>query len=455
MIVPRLLVVLFTMWMLAGCQSASTREATSSRADAQTAPEASLSSEPSAGLSEPAEPAPIEPSATVSFRAMLRDENRNHVLEQGEQMTLEVEITNHGPGPVSDLEIRCSGRGRIAEQFTQPLRVATLPPGERTRLVATAKVPAVEQIQQGEVVVELAAESQAVQLPPSKTFMVAIRPGSADQIEVLSVDVDQIPKRLPGAEQPNAVGVVIGIGNYRDQRQAGGRYAVHDAEITAGYWRTVVGVPATRLKLLTDRRALRDDFVDTFERWLPEQIKPGSLVYVYVSGKAAVHPTTGAVELAPYDALSSSTERHYPLRRLHAALARLPIERALLFLELSLEPSSGGLDQHPAAPRWKTPDLAANPGKILQVIGNQALQEAHDYPLGRHGLFTYHLLKGLAGGADPKKTGLVSLGELCRYVQEQVQDAARTEFGNQQEPTCRPSPRDAEVLAQVVITRLK
>jgi hypothetical protein len=49
----------------------------------------------------------------------------------------------------------------------------------------------------------------------------------------------------------------------------------------------------------------------------------------------------------------------------------------------------------------------------------------------------------------------VSLGELCRYVQEQVQDAARTEFGNQQEPTCRPSPRDAEVLAQVVITRLK
>ena len=452
MIAPRLVIIMmFSLWMLAGCQSASTREQASDRVDTQAVPQSQASVETNGNSPEPES---AEPTATLSFRAMLRDESRNHVLEQGERITLEVEITNHGPGSVSNVEIRCSGKGGIAEQFTPPLRVETLSPGERRRLVATAKAPAVDQVSQGEVTVELVSESRAVQLPPPKTFMVAVRPGLADQVEVLSVDVDQIPRRPVGAEQPDAVGVVIGIGNYRDQGQAGGRYAVHDAEITAGYWRTVVGVPASRLKVLTDRRALRDDFVDTFETWLPQQVKPGSLVYVYLSGKAAVHPTTGAVELAPYDAQPSSTERHYPLRRLHAALARLPIERAVLFLELTLEPSSGGLEQNPSAPRWETPDLAANPGKIVQVIGNQALQEAHDYSLGRHGLFTYHLLKGLAGGADAKKTGRVSLGALCRYVEEQVQDASRTEFGNQQAPICRPSPMDA-ALAQVVLSRVK
>lgn len=450
MIAPRLVVITISLWMLAGCQSASTRESASGPVEPQTVLQSRAPVETNGRSPEPES---AEPSATLSFRAMLRDENRNHVLEQGEQMTLEVEITNHGPGPVSDLEIHYSGKGRIAEQFTQPLRVDALAAGERTRLVATAKAPPVKQVEQGELTVELVSGDH-IQVPPAKTFVVAVRPGSADQIEVLSVDVDQIPNKPGGAGQPQAIGIAIGIGNYRDAGQTGGRYAVHDAEITAAYWRTVVGVPASQLKLLTGRRALRDDFVDTFETWLPQQVKPGSLVYLYVSCKASVHPTTGAVELAPYDALPSSTERHYPLRRLHAALARLPIERALVFLELSLEPSSGGLAQNPAPPRWETPDLTAHSGKIVQVIGNQALQEAHDYPLGRHGLFTYHLLKGLAGGADLKKDGRVSLGELCRYVKEQVQDAARTEFGNQQEPTCRPSPAD-DALAQVVLTRLK
>ncbi|MGE3154575.1 MAG: hypothetical protein AB7G48_06285 [Nitrospiraceae bacterium] len=451
MVGPRLVIIIFAAWMLAGCQSASPRERAPDAGETQAVPRAQEVPETNgSGL----ESASDGPSATLAFRAMLRDENRNHVLEQGERMTLEVEITNLGPGSVSDIEIRCSGKGGIAEQFTGSPHVATLPAGVRTRLVATATAPSVDQVQQGELTVELATGDSSVQLPPAKTFVVAIRPGSADQVEVLSVDVDQIPIRSRGAEQPHAVGVAIGIGNYRDQGQAGGRYAVHDAEITAAYWRTVVGVPASRLKLLTGRRALRDDFVDTFETWLPQQVKPGSLVYIYLSGKASVHPSTGAVDLAPYDALPSSTERHYPLRRLHAALARLPIERALLFLEVSLEPSSGDLTQNPALPRWETPDLAIHPGKIVQVIGNHALQEAHDYPLGRHGLFTYHLLKGLAGEADPKKTGRVSLGDLCRYVKEQVKDAARTEFGNQQEPICRPTTADAAI-AQVVITRLK
>lgn len=451
MIALRFVVITLSLWMLAGCQSAPTREQASDQREAQTVPQSQASAEPNG---ESLEPESSEPSAILSFRAMLRDESRNHVLEQGEQITLEVEITNHGPASASDLEVRCSGKGGIAEQFTSPLRVATLAPGERRRLVATAKAPAVDQVSQGEVRVELVSESRAVQLPPPKTFTVAVRPGSADQTEVLSVDVDQIPRRPLGAEQPNAVGVVIGIENYRDLGRAGGRYAVHDAEVTAGYWRTIVGVPASRLKVLTDRRALRDDFVDTFETWLPRQVKSGSLVYVYVSGRAAVHPTTGAVDVAPYDAQPASTERHYPLRRLHAALARLPIERAVLFLELSLEPSSGGLEQSPASPRWESPEFAADSGKIVQVIGNQVLQEAHDYSLGRHGLFTYHLLKGLAGGADAQKTGRVSLGALCRYVQEQVQDASRTEFGNQQAPVCRPWPMEA-ALAQVVLTRVK
>lgn len=50
---------------------------------------------------------------------------------------------------------------------------------------------------------------------------------------------------------------------------------------------------------------------------------------------------------------------------------------------------------------------------------------------GGHGVFTYFLLKGLAGDADANSDHRVSLGELIPYLSENVRRATR----NGQSPT--------------------
>jgi hypothetical protein len=76
----------------------------------------------------------------------------------------------------------------------------------------------------------------------------------------------------------------------------------------------------------------------------------------------------------------------------------------------------------------------------MWMVGNHRLQEAQSLEQGRHGLFTYHLLRGLQGLADADRDGTVVAGELCTYARNQVSRAAKEQFGNGQDPLCVPPP---------------
>src|SRR5262249_9132793 len=51
-----------------------------------------------------------------------------------------------------------------------------------------------------------------------------------------------------------------------------------------------------------------------------------------------------------------------------------------------------------------------------------------------HGLFTYHLLRGIAGAADRDGDGWVGVAELFNYVSAAVAHDAREKFGLVQQP---------------------
>ncbi|MER3424242.1 MAG: hypothetical protein C4293_14485, partial [Nitrospiraceae bacterium] len=89
-------------------------------------------------------------------------------------------------------------------------------------------------------------------------------------------------------------------------------------------------------------------------------------------------------------------------------------------------------------PVWSAIPAGLQGDKLVQIIGISGRQEAHQYEEGRHGLFTYYLLKGLGGAADKDQNGQVVIGELCGYVREQVMSVAKEKFQNAQEPICLP-----------------
>jgi hypothetical protein len=291
---------------------------------------------------------------------------------------------------------------------------------------------------QGELTLLLLAGSPSAQLPSAKKFRVAMKPDSTAKIMPLSADVDQLPKRASILKQPKAVGIVIGVERFRESGIPGVKYAARDAAVMAKYLKSIGGIPAERVRTFVDTHAMKSDLVEALEEWLPGLVDRTTVVYVSVTGRGVVEATTGAVSIMLFDGMATSGERLYSLRRLHESLAKLPIQAAIVMLDLSLEQAPGKGAGGMTAPRWEQEGSLEE--KIMWMVGNKAVRESYSYEQGRHGLFAYQLLKGLGGGADLNKDGTILAGELCTYTKWQVIKVAHEQYGSEQAALCLPRP---------------
>jgi hypothetical protein len=389
----------------------------------------------------------------VIFRAIVRNENRNQVLHTGEAVAIEIEVKNEGPGAVQAVELSVTATPPLIERIPSVVSVGDLQPGEVKRVTLDGKVGMVKDAVQEELTLVLRAGSPSVQLPSAKKFLVAMKPESATEVVALPVDVDQLPKRTSILKQPKAVGIVIGVGRFRESGIARVKYAARDAEVMATYLKSIGGIPYGRVRTLVDTHALKSDLVEVLEEWLPKQVDATTVVYVSVTGRGVVEATTGAVSIMLFDSTTTSGARRYSLRRLQESLARLPIQRAVVMLDLSLELAPGKEAADMIAPLWE--QEGSGKEKIMWMVGNRAVQEAHSYDPGRHGLFTYQLLKGLGGSADLDKNGTILAGELCTYSKGQVLKMAHEQYGNEQEPICLPGPGQGALVRLQPVARFK
>ncbi len=399
---------------------------------------------------------PVVPSAQskptqLSFRTILRDQNQNHVLEPNETFRVEFEVKNEGEGVAEAVAVELKGHAAIVGGVTSPVALGPLQPGEIKRVTVDGQVGRVLDVEQAELICALQAAPNVI-LPSPKKFFVAIRPDSGGNTEVLSVDVDQLPTKNGKAVQPQAVGIAIGVGTFRDRAVPPMKLAAHDAEVVGGYFRSVLGLSPQKVKVAVDAKGLKDDWIEIFEQWLPKQAGPNTTAYVYVAGRARVDHETGAISMLPHDATVSGQGRTFSLARLQRALANAPVKQAVVMLELSLEPSAGSDPGRVATPRWLAQE-GSEADRIMVMVGNAAVQEAQAYQPGQHGLFTYFLLKGMRGAADVDKSGTVLTGELCAYVQGQVRASAQTPSGSAQETRCLPAAGERSPLRGIPVSR--
>lgn len=373
---------------------------------------------------------------SLKFRALFRGKDEDQVLTGGEQVTIEAEVMNVGTEVMKGVVIALSGNSTLIQVFPNPIPVGDLAPEETRRVEVNGTLPTLLAAERAELLLSvLTADVDAGEVGHKK-FVVEMRPADPRNQKRLADDVDVLPQRIPGYERRKAVGIAIGVGAFRNHDVPEVKFAARDATVMAGYWSTVGGIPAGRVKVVADTHAMKRDFANLIEGWLPRQAKAGGAVFVFVSGRAWVEPSTGAVWLLPYEGVPGSPSSLFSLRRLHAALARLPVDRVVLFLDLMLTmdaPKSGRTGKDPV---WSL--MAPAGGKFAQLVGSSGAQQAHRFEAVQHGLFTYYLLKGLRGAADRDGNGVVVIGELFEYVRAQVPQAAKTEFGNQQEPMSIP-----------------
>lgn len=377
---------------------------------------------------------------TLSFRASLEDENRNQVLEGGEKVVVRVEVSNSGPGIARGVAIVLSGTPVLVKEFTNPTFLGDLQPGEKKQVAINSTLSASLADQQAELVVQV-TEAGGFGVPTRKRFVASVRPGGAqaeagETVEVLSVDVDQIPARAQGFERRTSYAVVVGLGAYREDGTPRVKYAKRDAEVVAKHLTANAGFPAENVRVLTDERALLADLQETFEDWLPRKASSSGIVLVYLVGNGIVNPPGSEPVLVPFEGRLDAPKRGYSLKRLQEVLSRLPSRLNLIFADLSFPPVKGDTTTGPKLLFWGDRKLPGK-GRTVTVGSSSVGGSGLAWDPSQHGLFTYHFLKAIRGYGDLNQNGWVDVGEMLSYVRAQVSKGA-SELKAEQTPVVVP-----------------
>lgn len=121
------------------------------------------------------------------------------------------------------------------------------------------------------------------------------------------------------------------------------------------------------------------------------------------------------------------------------ALRSVPGKRLLVVDTCQAKNIAGTFDIHSLAKRSATSSFAL-------LAASKGDEESQEYPTGKHGLFTYALLKGLAGDGDSNKDGNVDLSELYEFVSSFVENNRDKKVGNQTPQLTAPKELQKMVL---------
>src|SRR5207253_8991840 len=145
-------------------------------------------------------------------------------------------------------------------------------PGEKKQVAITTTLPASLPEQQAELVVQV-TEAGGNGPPTRKRFVASMKSGAgaSEPVEVLSVDVDQIPARVQGFERRTSYALVVGIGGYREESIPRLKHARRDAEVVAKHLTALAGFPPENVRGVTDEPGLLVALWGPFQVWLPER----------------------------------------------------------------------------------------------------------------------------------------------------------------------------------------
>ena len=244
-----------------------------------------------------------------------------------------------------------------------------------------------------------------------------------------------------------AYALVIGIGQYRDQRIPKLKYTHADAQ--AFYDLLLdphhIGFSRENVKLLLDGEATLFNVKHAVSGWLYQQATPDSTVVFFFAGhghqeedKEGTEADGMAKYLLPWDVNPDSLYASALSSNEFSRLLRVIKARRLIFFidacysgGVTAGARDVGIVNNPSFDR-----LVEGEGRVLITAAKPHQRSWEDDSLG-HGIFTHHLLEALHGKGDMDNDGYVSILEVFKYLEREVPQSARRLSSNVQEPLLR------------------
>jgi hypothetical protein len=250
----------------------------------------------------------------------------------------------------------------------------------------------------------------------------------------------------PPAPTGDRWAVVVGIGRYDHRGIPPLRFAVSDAE---AIHETLLasGFRPEQVVLLTDKTERKPTYRNlkwALGTFLPRSARREDTVLIFFAGHGAPETDQRGVErdglakyLIPIDADADDLySTALPMDELQTIFARIEAERVIAFVDACYSGAAGGRTFASKRTRAGAVDdlflerLTRSKGRAI-VTASRPAEVSMELPELGHGIFTYFLVRGLRGGADLNRDGIVSLQELYEYVEQQVTRKSRSVGGNQ------------------------
>jgi peptidoglycan hydrolase-like protein with peptidoglycan-binding domain len=266
------------------------------------------------------------------------------------------------------------------------------------------------------------------------------------------IEKEVAERRVAARKEQNqdAVAVIIGNKDYKNGVPEV-TFAHNDADAVKDYVINTLGYSERNIIDLRDTS--QTDLIGMFgsdsnhRGKLFGRIRPGrSDVVVFYSGHGVPGLQDKRGYLLPVDADPDLAELNgYPIDRLFANLAKLDARSVLVMLDACFSGDShGGVLLEAASGISVKVRPAEGTGGMTVLTAASGDQLASWDKDAKHGLFTQHLLQGLAGTADGGRygngDGNVTLGELKTYLDDEMTYQARRRFSRDQRATVQGDP---------------
>jgi len=281
--------------------------------------------------------------------------------------------------------------------------------------------------------------SKNLSLDPGKNEILIEAIDTSWQITQETVTVFRQIPQVPHPERKDQVyAVIIGIGDYQDDRIPDLRFTENDAQ---GLYNVLTdpaygGIPQEHIKLLLHKDATVSNIKSAIGTWLRAQADEQDTVLIYYAGHGAPegNETYWVTYEANIDDLYATALSNNDVSDM---LTRIQSKRMITFLDACYSAATvkrtKGTRGMPTEIPW---EKFQGTGRITITASNGKQESLEDEEYG-HGVFTYHLLEGLKGKADgfagTERDGVVDVDEIWNYVRERVKADAR-QRGNLQEP---------------------
>ena len=215
-------------------------------------------------------------------------------------------------------------------------------------------------------------------------------------------------------------------------------YAERDATTFREYCIKTLGVPQDNIILrIIEGYVGMIKAVNKLKQLAANKEGQASLI-VYYAGHGLPDDNTKEPYLIPVDGGGTDlNESAIKLEWLYTSLAEVPTQRTLIFLDACF---SGGARQQSLSNvtrKVKIPQktsVSEYQGNMVVFAASSGTQSALSAKESLHGLFTYHLLKKL------KETrGEIPLGELSKYLSQEVNEEAIKTYEQNQRPEVQVS----------------